>query len=189
MGWKRASEYSRKRSKFHCNSLDLATKGVLHELKLMGVSNNFVNTNVVISTNVPLRRDGLPYSGMANPKDSGAAVYFIYKNKNMVFACDTFINVIDNLVAIQKTIEAIRGIQRWGASDMMERSFTGFEALPEPKSKNWWDILGVARHSDLSFIKDVYRKKATEFHPDRGGNHEQMTEINHAWEAAQKEKQ
>src|SRR5512137_467519 len=33
-------------------------------------------TDVVISTNVPTRKDGLPYSGAREPDDHGAAVYF-----------------------------------------------------------------------------------------------------------------
>lgn len=182
-GWKRVT--CRKRGKFNCNTLERATSELLHELHLMGVG----DWNVIISTNVPLRRDGLPYSGMANPVDSGAAVYFKYKEKNMVFACDTYVNVIDNVWAIRHTIEALRGIQRWGASDMMERSFTGFEALPPARGKNWWEILEVPRQADLAFIKDAYKKKAIEFHPDKtGGSHDMMAEVNRAWSEAEKER-
>ena len=61
----------------------------------------------------------------------------------MVFACDKFRYTRDNIYAVAKTIEALRGIERWGASDMMERAFSGFKALPsETAGMSWWSIIG-----------------------------------------------
>lgn len=184
-GWPR-TKY-RKTSKFGTHiQFSRARDELLNELKLMGVTNNVVNIKVVLSSNVPLRQDGLPYSGMANPQDPGVAVYFIYKGKNMVFACDTYLKVVDNLWAIRKTIEALRGMERWGASSMLERAFTGFEALPAPAT--WRDVLHIAPGvNSLTAIRESYKRMAMEHHPDRGGTTEQMAKINRAWQEAEKE--
>lgn len=179
-GWKRTNY--RSPSKFK-TSFAVARDQLFRELKLMGVRNSdYAGPKIVLSTNVPLRRDGLPLAGQSNPKDPGVSVFFSYKDKPMVFACDTYLKVEENLYAITKTIEALRGIQRWGASDMMERSFTGFAALPQaPMKRDWWVVLGVAPHASHDEIKTAYRARAFDNHPDRGGTTEKMAEVNAAY--------
>lgn len=96
----------------------------------------------VISTNIELRIDGLPYSRQRPISDHGVAVYFTRNGRQMVFACDRWDKIEHNMRAITKTIEAMRGIERWGSSDLMERAFAGFEALPAPDP--WWKALGLS---------------------------------------------
>ena len=134
----------------------------------------------VISTNIELRLDGLAYARRKDPDDPGIAVYFEYKGKQMVFACDRWDRVRDNVRAIQKTIEAVRGIERWGASDMMERAFTAFEALPPP---SWRQALGVEPGATRDDVKSHYRKLVKTHHPDRGGDLDQWHRISQAYEA------
>jgi len=175
VGWKRTND--RERSRFK-TTFGRARDEIFAELKRMGVG----DWNVVLSTNIPLRRDGLPYSGMAQPKDPGVAVYFRHRGKPMVFACDNYHKIEDNMHAIVKTIEAIRGIERWGASEMMERTFTGFQALPAPKQKKpWWEVLGVKQFDHPNRIKEMYHTLARANHPDQGGDPAKMAEINDAY--------
>lgn len=136
----------------------------------------------VLSTNVPVRRDGLPYAGQREPADAGVAVYFERRGRQMVFACDKWDRVQDNMRAIQRTIEAIRGIERWGASEMMERAFQAFEALPPPQS--CWDILGIRPGASRDEIDRAYREKARRAHPDAGGSDHAMSELNRARDEA-----
>ena len=182
-GWKRAA--ARGRSQFR-TPFARARSELFHELSLLGCP----DWNVILSSNIPLRRDGLPYAGQANPEDPGVAVYFRLKNKPMVFACDQYITATDNLYAITKTIEALRGIKRWGASDMMERSFSGFAALPPAKSEvkmEWWEVLGVLKNATPEQIKVRWKTLAYEFHPDReGGSEVMMKRINAAYAEATK---
>lgn len=189
LGWKKTDGWSRRTSKFADKSFAVARDLLMAELK------RFRAFDVILSTNIPLRLDGLPYSGYRQPTDTGVAVYFKlhgawkdgkrHPDKPMVFACDKWRKIEENIYAIYKTIEALRGVERWGSSDLMERSFTGFAALPPPPSKEWWDILGVARLADKDYIKDVYRALAKKHHPDvPGGSAEKMSEINRAYEEA-----
>lgn len=89
---------------------------------------------MVLSTNVALRRDNLPYANQPEPDDTGVAVYFERNGKQMCFACDRWDRVKDNIRAIQKTIEAMRGIERWGTGEMMDRAFSAFEAQASSRS-------------------------------------------------------
>ena len=50
-------------------------------------------------------------------------------------------------------------------------------------AKNYYDILGVSKNASADDIKKAYRKKAHEFHPDKGnGNAEKFKEINEAYQ-------
>ena len=68
----------------------------------------------MISTNLKLRLDGLPRSDQATPADPGVAVYFELDGKTIVLACDKWNRVADNIYAIAKHVDALRGQDRWG---------------------------------------------------------------------------
>lgn len=153
----------------------LARDSLLREIRMLG------GTLPVLSTNIPLRNDGLPYANHRQPEDKGVAVYFTLRGNPMCFACDRWDSVADNVQAIRKTIEALRGIERWGSGSMVEQAFTGFMALPGTSP---WDILGVPRTATREQIEVAYRQKARAAHPDNGGNHEAMTRLNLAREEA-----
>jgi hypothetical protein len=169
IGWPRARKPQPAR--FHAIFVK-ARSGLFKEVELLG------GTHITLSTNIPLRNDGLPYAQQRQPEDKGVAVYFLRRGKPMVFACDRWDKVEDNMRAITMTIGAIRGIERWGASEMMERAFTAFEALPPPRS--CWDVLGISRNASVEEIRTAYYTKARSVHPDVGGSDENMSELNRA---------
>ena len=137
---------------------------------------------VIVSSNLMTRRDGYPLANQANPKDAGVAVYFERNGKQMVFACDKWDRARDNIRAIGSTIEAIRGMDRWGASEMMERTFSAFEALEPPKS--WRSTLGLCEHPTTAQISSAYRDKARKAHPDSVGSNTEMAALNAARQQA-----
>lgn len=179
-GWPRTKTPGR--SRFDV-SFAAARDGLLEQIARMG------GRYVVLSTNIELRRDGLPYANQRTPADTGVAVYFERKGKQMVFACDRWDLVKDNIRAIQKTIEAMRGIERWGASDMLERAFSAFVALPAPGSdapRSWREVLGFppAAQPDRDGIEIAYRFKAKRAHPDAGGSVDAFAELQRARDEA-----
>jgi hypothetical protein len=166
----RKPEHSRFRSKFVTTRDEL-----LREIRLLGGS------RPVISSNIPVRRDGLPYAGQRQPEDKGVAVYFSLKGRPLCFACDRWDAVEDNMQAIRRTIEALRGIERWGTGDMVQQAFTGFLALPGDSP---WDVLGIALGAGRQEIEAAYRRKAKVLHPDRGGSDDAMSKLNRARDEA-----
>lgn len=136
-------------------------------------------------TNVALRLDGLPYSNQPKVKDPGVAVYFVMKDRPIVLACDKWNRVECNLWAIAKHVEALRGQERWGIGTV-EQAFTGYMALPAPMDlKPWWEVLGIKEEDGHLRVRQAYRDLAVKNHPDNGGSHEGMVEVNQAWENAQ----
>lgn len=145
----------------------------------------------VISTNLELRNDGLPYSKQRPIRDHGVAVYFSRRGKQLVFACDRWDRIEHNMRSITKTIDAMRGIERWGSSDLMERAFMGFEALPPPDgvvTLTCWQILDLAPGASEMEIERAYRTKAKSAHPDQGGSREEWDQLRHAYDQAKKTK-
>lgn len=142
--------------------------------------------DIVISTNLALRLDGLPRSDQREPDDSGAAVYWIDKTgATRCMAIDCYTRVADNLAAIAATLEAMRAIERHGGAEILDRAFTGFTALPSPDSTaSWWDVLGVERSAARADIESAYRRERSKHHPDRGGDAEKFQRVQRAYEEA-----
>lgn len=172
----------RRHAKFK-TSFARARDSLIAELKRLGAS------KLIFSTNIPRRQDGQPYAD-AKPKngDPGIAAYFTWKGKRMCFACDCYLTADDNMHAITLTIEALRGIARWSTGDMMEAAFRGFTAIPERTGGlAWWDVLGVAVNASPEQATGAYLAKAKKYHPDAGGSHEDMIELNRAWDEARRQ--
>lgn len=183
-GWKRTK--TKVRSQFKSPSIEKATRFVIEELGRMGIG----DWNIIISTDLQLRRDGLPYSKQRAPEDIGASVWWKDKNDvRRVIALDKYDRIADNIHAIGKTIEAMRGIERWGSGEILERTFTGFDALPGPDhvvGRFWRDVLDYYG-DDLCEAENAYRKARMDAHPDQGGTDEGFHEVMQAWEQAQAE--
>lgn len=182
VGWPRTDRWRRESGRFQAK-MAASRQHLMDEIRRMG------GRYPVLSTNVELRRDGLPYANQREPDDPGVAVYFEYDGKQMVFACDRWRTVAANVRAIGKSIEAIRGIERWGASDMMERAFAAFEALPPPgeeKPPSCWSVLDITPAADVQAIEAAYRHAARKAHPDAGGSDAAMSRVNWARDQALK---
>lgn len=159
-------------------SVSDAVGRVLDSLRRMGVP----DYNVIISTNVKVRLDGLPYSNQSEPSDPGVAVYWKRKNQQKCMAVDRYDRVADNLAAVAATLEAMRAIDRHGGAEILERAFLGFQALPPPINggRPWQEVLGIDVGCTLNAAECSYRIRAMEAHPDKGGDPAKMAELNDA---------
>lgn len=184
-GYKRTQNpvYSRFGSRNGKASLYQMRQTLKYEIHKLG------GTGLIISTNMKTRNDGEVQSNAKEPDDPGVAVYFTIKGKQRCFACDQYRRVWENIYAISKTINALRGIDRWGVSDLMERIFTGFIAIPDDAGKSWRSILGISDDATLQEIKKAYRLKAKELHPDiKKDDYEAFLKLDAAYDQAIKEK-
>ena len=158
-----------------------ARDALLGELRRLGAG------HIVISTNHPTDRYGVPTESKRRILDEGVVIYFSLGKRQMAMACDRFDNAAANMRSLGLAIEAMRQLERHGGGAMMERAFSGFAALPPPRS--CWDILGVPVGSSRTAIEKSFRERATAMHPDRGGSNAAMAELNAARDRARREVQ
>lgn len=139
----------------------------------------------LVSSNLRMRQDGLPYSQQSAPDDPGIAVYFRLKGRAHVLACDRWDRAEHNLRAIVLHIQALRGQERWGVGTM-EQAFAGYAALPPAQPRHHWStVLHLPHKIDAETAqraKEAHRRLSKLHHPDRGGNPETFKEVQAAWE-------
>jgi len=186
ISWPRTAPHARESGAFK-GTFDSIRRELVHEINQIALgpqARTHILSSIVISTNLPLRRDGYPSASGPRPTDPGVAVYFTRKKQAVCFACDKYNEVWKNMRAISKTIEAMRGIERWGSSQLLDKAFSGFAALPPKSGPDCWETLDIPPNSPEQVILDAYRRKAREAHPDNGGTHEQFISITSAKDIA-----
>lgn len=168
-------------------TFDSGRKDVLDELDRLGVK------TCVISSNIDVRQDGVPRSGV-NPNrtsiDPGVALYFTHKGRPIVIAQDAFTTIGANLRSLALALVAMRALARHGGGTLAGKAFDGFAALPPPAGmkpkRPWWQVLRYSEHEeDREFLSAAeiearYRAMAKKLHPDAGGTGEGMAELSDA---------
>ena len=170
VGWPRTGAAARASGAFKV-TISAALKNVNDEVRKLGGKMTCISSNVTL--------------GSQNPQDPGVAVYFSYDGEETAIPCDRWTRVEANLQAIAKTIEAMRGIERWGAKHMVKAAFRGFAQLAGPQHTTaWHSVLGVQAHASTAEVRDAYRTLRGSTHPDRpGGSAVRFDEIQRAWSA------
>lgn len=189
----RTERFKRIRAPFRL-TLAATAKNVMDELVRLGARYS------VISSNIRPRLDNLPYGQEPEPTDPGIAVYFSIEDKPHVIACDRWQRTRDNIHAIGLSIEALRGLKRWGSTDLMNRAFAGFHrelppASSAPPPPNWREIFNAPegeitpafRVIIFDHVRRRFKELALAAHPDHGGNADDMIRLNQAFEAARAE--
>lgn len=183
-GWARTPKNKVERSRFgkagYMRSPPTTWQGVQalnHELELLGAK------DVIVSTNLKLRNDGLPASSQRNPDDAGAAVYFQLNKKPRVLACDKWQTVGENLWAIAKHIDALRGQERWGVGTL-DQAFTGYAQLEAETGQHWTSVLGLTLNASPEDVNEKFKQFAKTNHPDAGGDTKEFVRYKLARDAA-----
>jgi hypothetical protein len=188
-GWKRTHA---RRSAPYKVTMVKAFADLQRTLKLLGA----VRGSVVVSSNVPPRNAmGTPCNDGAKLEDPGVAVYWTTQaHGERVVACDRWNTVRDNVRAIGLALEGLRAMERAGATQILDRAFQAFGALPAgegaPVVRPWWEVLGFPKaltgSLSVAVIEARYRELATKAHPDKGGSDAAMAELNRARDEARK---
>lgn len=139
-------------------------------------------TDEILSTNLPVGIRGVPLGNRAEPGDPGAAVYIKLNGKPLVFACDRWDRLADNIAAIAQHIDALRRIERYGVG-RLDQAFAGYKALPA-STDDWREVLGVGEFATIEQVDAAFLLKAKEAHPDAGGSHDQMARLTAARDLA-----
>ena len=179
--WSRTPAARRDRSRYEVTQ-DQAVDGIRRAVKILKGS------NLVISTNLPLNRYGRPSNDAREPKDPGVAVYWTRNNKPQVIACDKYSTVRENLRAVGLALDALRALERSGASQVIERAFMGLRALSANAERHWRLVLELPDVVDEPTIDAAYRRLAKVRHPDKqSGSLTDMIELNRAHRQALEE--
>lgn len=152
-----------------------AQRQLVRELELLGA------TDIIISSNAQLNRYGEIAARQRRIDDTGVAVYFTLHGEQRCIPCDKWILLEDNVHAIELAVAALRGLERWGARQMVDAAFSGFAALPASSKTGWWVVLGVPRDATRDQIEREYRAWVKIHHPDVGGDPAQFREITEAY--------
>lgn len=140
---------------------------------------------LVISLDIPLRKDGQERGDRRPGPDQGAVAYFQLDGKPFALACDTYTSREMNVAALAAHVEATRAIERHGVATAAE-SLMAFTALPAPKT--CWEILGLtAANATEADVRAAWRARITNAHPDAGGTQASAAELNAARDRALKE--
>lgn len=181
MHWKRTPPKLRRRAPFKSYkrevSVAIAIDRLSRELDRMPGARD-----VILSTNVPLGLRGMPLSLSREPEDTGVAVYLTLERKPLVFACDKWDRVADNIAAISAHLDSLRRIERYGVG-RLDQAFVGYAALP-PSAEDWRIVLGVGEYATRDQVDAAFIEKAKERHPDRGGSHDEMAKLTAARDLA-----
>jgi len=188
LGWKRTDSYRRQRASFQTKSSADGRLSVAKAMeRLQGEIDRLGGRNAVLSTNVSLRLDGRPRSDQ-EPSDPGVALYFTFKGKATVLACDKWNRVADNIAALAAHIDALRRVDRYGVGTI-EQALAGYKALPADTAANWRAVFGFAKDSrpTVDQVDSAYKRLAREKHPDVGGAEIEMAHLNRARDYALQE--
>jgi len=136
--------------------------------------------DVTLSSNLRTRLSGDVVANAGEPSDPGVAIYFRFKGRATVFACDGYTRVAENIAAIANHIKALRAIERYGVGSI-EQAIAGYRALPADTAADWRAVFGfnggpVSAEQLNTRIKEMARDK----HPDTGGTEEGMAHLNRA---------
>lgn len=176
-GWSRTTPKARKSGRAFKVTTYRARGELYRELKRLKAA------KVILSTNIPIRKsDGQFNVDAREPQDPGVAIYFERGGKPQVLACDAYDQVGANIRAIGLTVEALRSIERYGATELLERAFTGFKALPA--ARPWHEIVGCSPTASPVEIEDAYHAALKKRHPQYGGTVEEFQELIAALQAA-----
>jgi hypothetical protein len=115
-------------------------------------------------------------------------VYFSYKGKATVLACDTYFRVADNIAALAAHLDALRAIERYGVGSL-EQALAGYKALPADSAADWRAVFGFAKTSapSLDDVDKAFKAAARTKHPDAGGSDIEMAHLNRARDYALQE--
>lgn len=193
-GWKRTPYAKRRHGKFS-ETYDIAREGAVQKRtktvtmataveRLESQLDKLGASEPTLSTNIKLNLRGIPY-GNEQPSDPGVAVYFRFKGRATVLACDTYYTVADNIAAIAAHVDALRRIDRYGVGSL-EQALAGYKALPVDTAADWRQVFGFGVNEIVTAeqVHAKFKERARIAHPDVGGTDDGMAHLNRAREYA-----
>lgn len=153
--------------------------------------------DIVVRAFIPadqIRLDGFPRAN-ARATAPGVVLEFVsgVTRNQQRFFCDHYLFWEDNLLAIARTMEVLRAIDRWKVNKGGEQ-YAGYRAIPAQSSAGNNEALYaaaslLARHSGVRpadvlanavVARDAWRRARLAVHPDRGGSADAFATVDRA---------
>lgn len=185
-GWRRTPNEKRVGGHFRANRVWIGVPAAVdrleRELDRLGAE------GPTLSTNLKPRISGGVVANAGEPADAGVAIYFRFKGRATVLACDRYIRVADNIAAIAAHVDALRRIERYGVGTI-EQALAGYRSLPADTAAEWRQVFGFGptEHVTVEQLQTKFKDRAATAHPDKGGTDEGMAHVNRAREYALEE--
>ncbi len=191
---------NRKAAQFTMDNLDRLTL-LENELRCLSAKEVTLSAWIVPSRG-QIRKDGWP-SVNAKAVAPGVILSFTSAGKKREFAADQYLHWLDNLYAIGKILEALRGIDRWGGASA-GKQYAGFSPVVAAAAAPVSAVFGSAQaaavfiakhangHSAAQILnnslaaKTAYSAASIKLHPDTGGSHEAFIQLQQAKELLDK---
>ena len=130
--------------------------------------------NCIITSNLRTKNEGGFYAQQNKIEDAGIGVYFDLKGKPKVMLLDKWGSPEHNMWSLFLSVQAIRGLERWGGVEFLDGLFTGFQALPDYTTTAIRYFEGC---SSQEHVEERKKNLQRELHPDSGGNEEEFKEM------------
>lgn len=127
--------------------------------------------DATLSSNLPLRVRGDIRLDVPEPTDPGVALYFNFRGRATVLACDRYTQVAHNIAAIAAHLEALRRIERYGVGTI-EQALAGYKALPADTAADWRVAFGFGAEERVTpaDLDARFKLMAKDRHPDKTGD-------------------
>lgn len=155
---------------------------LLDELEKAGTRRVTLQTGVEFRH---VRRDGWPRADAAKPPHPGVVLTFQTWRGEQFYPCDEFETWQANLHAIAKTLEALRDVDRWGATK--GRQYQGMaKALPagdgQGSREQAEQLIRRLAGTPNGSVKETYRIAVRRCSPDVGGDEATFRQLKDAYE-------
>lgn len=171
----------RTRARFGNHSSSKAGDYLSLELERLGAK------HCIISSNLQERARGGGFYANQRVEEPGVVVYFDLKGIGKAMACDKWDKPEHNLWALYLSVQAIRGLERWGGSEFLDGLFSGFKALPSPEDVAPVNIPQFFNDiNNFEHLKSRYKHLVKELHPDHGGDVSEWNELQRQYSQAKR---
>ncbi|MFC7214557.1 J domain-containing protein [Saliphagus sp. GCM10025334] len=127
----------------------------------------------------------LPYANATKPDDPGVVAYFTKDGEQMAAACDRWDNLRDNAQDLYHYLHETRMQEQRGTVTAeseyqklrLPSAGEAVEAAPSP-----YAVLEVAPAADSDEIRDAFRERIKEAHPDKGGSESEFKRVQNAYQ-------
>jgi|GEM_PF-2913785 len=152
-----------KPSKFSDKALHDVLNSLRKELALVKAA------EITLCSELPLGRSGVPIQGWKRGDDPGVVLYYTAGGRKLCIPADHWDYPLCNIHAITKTIEALRGIERWAGGAMAGMVAFQFAALPAAATPWWMTELDLGPEATLADAEESFVKLTKIHHPDLTG--------------------